>query len=154
MRMLRAQGHDADKVWSDVVAVVVKSLIGIAPLLAASYQELMPKSHVLRTSQSSCFEILGYDVMMDDALKVARPVGIAPVQNWIHWQGWANRSVPHQGGWSCLGWGMICFVFMFCVHLNLMASLMVARCCREIIKFSGKGALIKVPGQAPFCIFY
>ena len=64
--------------WSNIVSVVTKSLIGIAPLIAHSYEEMLPKSHFLSTSTCSCFEILGYDVMIDDNLKVGGPVRRAP----------------------------------------------------------------------------
>ena len=52
------------------MAVVVKLMIGVAPLMAKSYDSMLPKSHILRTPISSCFEIYGFDVMIDQDLKV------------------------------------------------------------------------------------
>lgn len=50
--------------------VVVKTILGMQPLLASAYDELLPKKHVLRTPVSTCFEIFGFDIMMDEDLKV------------------------------------------------------------------------------------
>lgn len=52
------------------MAVVVKLMIGVSPLMAKSYDSMLPKSHILRTPVSSCFEIYGFDVMIDQDLKV------------------------------------------------------------------------------------
>ena len=49
------QGADTDVIWSNVVAVVVKSLIGIAPLLVQSYEQMLPKKHMLRSQVCSYF---------------------------------------------------------------------------------------------------
>lgn len=56
------------------MAVVVKLMIGVAPLIAKSYDTMLPKTHILRTPVSSCFEIYGFDVMIDQDLKVGARV--------------------------------------------------------------------------------
>ncbi|KAK3277562.1 hypothetical protein CYMTET_14441 [Cymbomonas tetramitiformis] len=66
----QAQGHDVNLLWSNVVDVVVKTILGMQPLLASAYDEMLPKKHVLRTPVSTCFEIFGFDIMMDEDLKV------------------------------------------------------------------------------------
>ena len=55
------EGHDWPAIWSSIQQLIMKSLISVQPLLKNNYRSVMP----LDNDGFSCFEILGYDVMLD-----------------------------------------------------------------------------------------
>ncbi|KXZ41785.1 hypothetical protein GPECTOR_284g755 [Gonium pectorale] len=62
---LTALGHDYNKVWSDIADLIIKSLCSVQPLLRNNYRSVLPPDN----DGFSCFEILGYDIMLDDSLR-------------------------------------------------------------------------------------
>eukprot|EP00877_Chromochloris_zofingiensis_P014368 jgi/Chrzof1/9185/Cz03g39030.t1 len=106
---LQQQGHDWAPIWSNIAAVVVKSLLAVVPVLRANYRAAFPtatgtatpippnssssssssSSHTLQgpggvasviggksastlaaaSSSSRCFEVLGYDILLDAKLR-------------------------------------------------------------------------------------
>ncbi|GLC65380.1 hypothetical protein PLESTF_000287300 [Pleodorina starrii] len=58
-------GHDYDKVWSDIGDLIIKSLCSVQPILRNNYRSVLPPDN----DGFSCFEILGYDIMLDDQLR-------------------------------------------------------------------------------------
>uniref|UniRef100_A0A3Q3VK93 Tubulin tyrosine ligase-like family, member 6 n=1 Tax=Mola mola TaxID=94237 RepID=A0A3Q3VK93_MOLML len=54
-----------DKMWSDIEDSIIKTLISVHPILKHNYHTCFP-SH---TSGSACFEILGFDVLLDHRLR-------------------------------------------------------------------------------------
>eukprot|EP00201_Polytomella_parva_P019323 CAMPEP_0175047746 /NCGR_PEP_ID=MMETSP0052_2-20121109/5777_1 /TAXON_ID=51329 ORGANISM="Polytomella parva, Strain SAG 63-3" /NCGR_SAMPLE_ID=MMETSP0052_2 /ASSEMBLY_ACC=CAM_ASM_000194 /LENGTH=420 /DNA_ID=CAMNT_0016311677 /DNA_START=218 /DNA_END=1478 /DNA_ORIENTATION=+ len=58
-------GYDYNKVWDSMADLIVKSLICIQPILRNNYRSVLPPDN----DGFSCFEILGYDVMLDTELK-------------------------------------------------------------------------------------
>jgi len=65
-RMLRKErGVDIDKVWSDIEDVITKTMLMCQPVLATVYSSCFHSYN----GGFSCFELLGFDVMLDDAYK-------------------------------------------------------------------------------------
>eukprot|EP00117_Sycon_ciliatum_P018810 scpid36550/ scgid1439/ Tubulin polyglutamylase TTLL6; Tubulin--tyrosine ligase-like protein 6 len=59
-------GHDVRKIWRDIEDVVIKTIISCHPVLKHSYQVCFPQHPA---DCNACFEILGFDVMLDRDLK-------------------------------------------------------------------------------------
>ncbi|KAL7869175.1 hypothetical protein AOLI_G00131630 [Acnodon oligacanthus] len=62
---LEAMSYDTEKVWVDIEDVIIKTLISAHPILKHNYHTCFP-NHV---AGSACFEILGFDVLLDHRLK-------------------------------------------------------------------------------------
>ncbi|KAF5836848.1 tubulin-tyrosine ligase family-domain-containing protein [Dunaliella salina] len=62
---LRGQGYDWGLIWERMQHLVVKSLISVQPIVRNNYRSILPPDN----DGFSCFEILGYDVMLDDELR-------------------------------------------------------------------------------------
>ncbi|GAX78290.1 hypothetical protein CEUSTIGMA_g5732.t1 [Chlamydomonas eustigma] len=62
---IRAEGYDWTSVWQAIQQLIIKSLISVQPLLKNNYRSVMP----IDNDGFSCFEILGYDVMLDSELR-------------------------------------------------------------------------------------
>jgi len=62
---LRGQGYDWELIWERMQHLVVKSLISVQPIVRNNYRSILPPDN----DGFSCFEILGYDVMLDDELR-------------------------------------------------------------------------------------
>nr|XP_026689436.1 tubulin polyglutamylase ttll6-like isoform X3 [Ciona intestinalis] len=58
-------GYDVPKMWASIEDVVIKTLISAHPILKHNYRTCFP-NHL---RGSACFEILGFDVMLDKKLK-------------------------------------------------------------------------------------
>jgi len=58
---IRANGYDEEAAWKGVKAIVVKTCLAVQPLLAHTYNTCFHGANY----GSSCFEILGFDVMFD-----------------------------------------------------------------------------------------
>ena len=65
LKYMQEMGHDSDKVLSDIKSVIVKTLISVQPTLAQTYRYCQPDD----LSNAMCFEILGFDIMIDENLK-------------------------------------------------------------------------------------
>ncbi|KAK3096766.1 hypothetical protein FSP39_003043 [Pinctada imbricata] len=64
-KFLRDKGFDVDKMWNDIDDVVIKTLISAHSVLKHNYRTCFP-NHV---KGSACFEILGFDVLLDRKLR-------------------------------------------------------------------------------------
>ncbi|CAE8594194.1 unnamed protein product, partial [Polarella glacialis] len=62
---LRREGHDVDKLLEEIEDLIVKTLLAVQPSLSHFYHSCQPDD----TENNMCFEILGFDVMMDDKLR-------------------------------------------------------------------------------------
>lgn len=58
-------GYDVSKIWSDIEDVMIKTLISAHPILKHNYRTCFPNHN----KGSACFEILGFDVLLDRKLK-------------------------------------------------------------------------------------
>ncbi|KAM4642805.1 tubulin polyglutamylase TTLL7 [Discoglossus pictus] len=64
---LRINDHDVVKFWNDVSELVVKTLIVAEPHVLHAYRMCRPGQHP--GSESVCFEVLGFDIILDRKLK-------------------------------------------------------------------------------------
>ncbi|XP_063744981.1 tubulin polyglutamylase TTLL11 isoform X2 [Eleginops maclovinus] len=62
---LAAKGVDIKKVWSDIIALVIKTAIAVVPELRVYYQAEIPPGKPGPT----CFQILGFDILLMKNLK-------------------------------------------------------------------------------------
>ena len=58
-------GYDVKKIWHDIYDVIIKTLISCHPILKHNYRSCFPNHN----RGSACFEILGFDVLLDRRLK-------------------------------------------------------------------------------------
>mmetsp|Transcript_61432 Transcript_61432/g.143855 ORF Transcript_61432/g.143855 Transcript_61432/m.143855 type:complete len:894 (-) Transcript_61432:22-2703(-) len=61
-RHLRCVGVDVKDMWSRIMDLIVKTLLGVEPVISASTKEACIHEH-------SCFELYGFDVLVDENLK-------------------------------------------------------------------------------------
>ncbi|XP_038640229.1 tubulin polyglutamylase TTLL13-like isoform X2 [Scyliorhinus canicula] len=64
-KWLEQHGHNTAKVWVDIEDVIIKTLVSAYPILKHNYRTCF-SSHLFG---SACFEILGFDILMDRNLK-------------------------------------------------------------------------------------
>ena len=64
-RYMATKGYDVDKLWADIDDVIIKTLISAHSVLKHNYRTCFP-NHV---KGSACFEILGFDVILDRKLR-------------------------------------------------------------------------------------
>lgn len=62
---MEALNYDTEKMWTDIEDVIIKTLISAHPILKHNYHTCFPN----HASGSACFEILGFDVLLDHRLK-------------------------------------------------------------------------------------
>ncbi|KAI2553747.1 tubulin tyrosine ligase like 11 [Homo sapiens] len=62
---LSSKGVDIKKVWSDIISVVIKTVIALTPELKVFYQSDIPTGRPGPT----CFQILGFDILLMKNLK-------------------------------------------------------------------------------------
>ena len=62
---MQDQGHDFEAIWQQIEELVVLSLLSVQPLLQLNYRTAFPATN----DGLSCFELLGYDVLLDDKCK-------------------------------------------------------------------------------------
>jgi len=62
---LLAQGHDIEKMSKDIDELIVKTMIAAQPTLRHYYRASFPK----HDRGCACFEILGFDILIDADLK-------------------------------------------------------------------------------------
>lgn len=58
-------GYNIKKIWADIEDVIIKTLIAAHPILKHNYRSCFPNHN----RGSACFEILGFDVLLDKKLK-------------------------------------------------------------------------------------
>ena len=64
-RWLTEHGYDVAKLWADIDDVVIKTLISAHSILKHNYRACFPNHY----RGSACFEILGFDILIDRKLK-------------------------------------------------------------------------------------
>uniref|UniRef100_A0AAV2LDF3 Uncharacterized protein n=1 Tax=Knipowitschia caucasica TaxID=637954 RepID=A0AAV2LDF3_KNICA len=64
-RHLLAMNCNTEKMWNDIEDVIIKVLISAHPILKHNYHTCFPN----HTNGSACFEILGFDVLLDHRLR-------------------------------------------------------------------------------------
>lgn len=62
---MTANSYNTTKLWEDIEDIIIKTLISAHPVLKHNYQSCFP-SH---TTISACFEILGFDILLDRKMK-------------------------------------------------------------------------------------
>jgi len=65
MRYINEMGYDSKQVLHKIKDVILKCLCAVQPMLAHTYRSCQPDD----IDNSMCFEILGFDVFLDDKLK-------------------------------------------------------------------------------------
>jgi tubulin polyglutamylase TTLL6/13 len=58
-------GHDVEKIKTGIDDIIIKTLITAQPELSHVYRSCQPEDF----ENSLCFQVLGFDIMIDDALK-------------------------------------------------------------------------------------
>ncbi|UJR07694.1 hypothetical protein I4U23_011979 [Adineta vaga] len=64
---LKRDNKNVDQLWSDIKNIVIKTIFLAEPHMFTAYQQCRPGA--LPTSESVCFELLGFDVLIDKNLK-------------------------------------------------------------------------------------
>ncbi|KAL0216740.1 hypothetical protein P9112_008924 [Eukaryota sp. TZLM1-RC] len=67
VRHLTSEGHDAEVVFNQIKEAIIKTLIAIQPTLAHTYRTVVGATS--QSGRSLCFEILGFDFLIDSKLK-------------------------------------------------------------------------------------
>lgn len=62
---MKTHGYDVEQIWRAIEDVIIKTLISAYPVIKHNYHTCFP-SHTLN---SACFEILGFDILLDRKLK-------------------------------------------------------------------------------------
>nr|XP_048306878.1 tubulin polyglutamylase TTLL6 isoform X2 [Myodes glareolus] len=62
---MKTHGYDVEQIWRAIEDVIIKTLISAHPIIKHNYHSCFP-SH---TVNSACFEILGFDILLDRKLK-------------------------------------------------------------------------------------
>lgn len=62
---MREHNYDTDELWQDIEDIIIKTLIAAHPVLKHNYRTCFP-NHI---SGCACFEILGFDILLDRKLK-------------------------------------------------------------------------------------
>lgn len=65
MNLLSSLGHDTEKLWEKIKDLIIKTLCAVQPTLAHTYKACQPDDPY----NGMCFEILGFDVILDSKLK-------------------------------------------------------------------------------------
>ena len=126
-RYMREKGYDVDKMWADIDDVIIKTLISAHSVLKHNYRTCFP-NHV---KGSACFEILGFDVILDRKL---RPYVIEVSSCYLFltylWQVDASTILLWTGPFPIEGvtvW--LVFITMFCRN-----SCIECKWCRPSLK--------------------
>lgn len=65
LQYIQDQGHDSEKVYKRIKEIIIKSIFTVQPTLKHTYKSCQPDD----TENSMCFEILGFDIFLDEDLK-------------------------------------------------------------------------------------
>ncbi len=65
LRTLKDLGFDTSKIWNDIKLIIIKTLISAQPSIAHVYKACQPDDPY----NGMCFELLGFDVMIDNNAK-------------------------------------------------------------------------------------
>jgi tubulin polyglutamylase TTLL6/13 len=65
LKMLQDEGRDVEALWKQIGRIIVKTLLVAQPTLSHVYRSCQPDDH----TNSMCFEILGFDIILDHKLK-------------------------------------------------------------------------------------
>ena len=60
-------GYDSNTIWDEIYDTIIKTLISAHPILRHNYRTCF--SNQTNVKGSSCFEVLGFDVMLDRKLR-------------------------------------------------------------------------------------
>ncbi|XP_074835150.1 tubulin polyglutamylase TTLL6 [Carettochelys insculpta] len=64
-KYMQKKGYDTNQMWLNIEDIIIKTLISAHPVVKHNYHTCFP-SHTLG---SACFEILGFDILLDHKLK-------------------------------------------------------------------------------------
>ncbi|XP_053529219.1 tubulin polyglutamylase TTLL6 isoform X1 [Artibeus jamaicensis] len=64
-KYMESHGYNVDQVWRDIEDVIIKTIISAHPIIKHNYHTCFPN----HTLNSACFEILGFDILLDRKLK-------------------------------------------------------------------------------------
>uniref|UniRef100_A0A452GN07 Uncharacterized protein n=1 Tax=Gopherus agassizii TaxID=38772 RepID=A0A452GN07_9SAUR len=64
-KYMQKHGYDTNQMWLDIEDVIIKTLISAHPIIKHNYHTCFPN----HTVGSACFEILGFDILLDHKLK-------------------------------------------------------------------------------------
>ncbi|XP_055848310.1 tubulin polyglutamylase TTLL13 isoform X2 [Episyrphus balteatus] len=64
-RLLAEKGCDVKKLWQDIDDIIIKTILSAWPMLKHNYHACFPMHDTIQ----ACFEILGFDILMDSKLK-------------------------------------------------------------------------------------
>lgn len=62
---MESHGYNVAQIWRDVEDVIIKTIISAYPIIKHNYHTCFPH----HTLNSACFEILGFDILLDHKLK-------------------------------------------------------------------------------------
>lgn len=64
-KYMESHGYNMEQVWRDIEDVIIKTIISAYPIIKHNYHTCFPN----HTLNSACFEILGFDILLDRRLK-------------------------------------------------------------------------------------
>ncbi|KAM5309172.1 tubulin polyglutamylase TTLL6 isoform 1-T2 [Glossophaga mutica] len=64
-KYMESQGYNVEQIWRDIEDVIIKTIISAYPIIKHNYHTCFPN----HTLNSACFEILGFDILLDRKLK-------------------------------------------------------------------------------------
>ncbi|XP_045038480.2 tubulin polyglutamylase TTLL6 isoform X1 [Desmodus rotundus] len=64
-KYMESQGYNVEQIWRDIEDVIIKTIISACPVIRHNYHTCFPN----HTLNSACFEILGFDILLDRKLK-------------------------------------------------------------------------------------
>ncbi|MBW00990.1 Tubulin polyglutamylase TTLL6, partial [Eschrichtius robustus] len=62
---MESHGYNVGQIWRDIEDIIIKTLISAHPIIKHNYHTCFPN----HTLNSACFEILGFDILLDHKLK-------------------------------------------------------------------------------------
>ena len=65
LNYLKNEGHDTVLLMRNIESIIMKTLCAVQPYLTHLYKSSQPDEH----TNSMCFEVLGFDVILDSSLK-------------------------------------------------------------------------------------